>query len=106
MTDIILLLQKQAESFYDSIHCSYNNAQSGYTFAGRAEGLCTSLLEPSDIYSDAEIREYISEMQIVAEKAHKEAIETANLFRSNRRGFNSVGRAIEIVHLVEISIEI
>ena len=90
MTTIIISLRHEAKGFFECLHHSYLNAQSGYFFAKMAGGLCDLLLDPNGTYSDDAIKPYIEDMQEIATKAHEDATTTANMFRASRQGFNAV----------------
>jgi hypothetical protein len=83
-------IQLEAMRFFASINESIKNAQTGFHFAKSAEDLCIGLSLSQADCDNATIQSYIRKMQEVAKQAHEEAISTSNMFRANRRGFNSV----------------
>lgn len=81
-------LRAEMKGFAGSITQSYDNAQSAYEFAKRAENMCKSMIDPTN--TDEEIQGLVMEMRQITQKAHEDTANTANNFCANRVGFHNV----------------
>jgi len=77
-------------NYIASVSGSFKTAESGFTFAKRAQELCVALASGREQYSDDFIHESITEMREIAQKAHTDAETTRELFDANRREFTTV----------------
>jgi hypothetical protein len=85
---IIGELQLQGIAFHSAIDLSVKTAQDGYKFSADAEYLYETLLEGSS--DKEEVVEFVGELKVIAKKAHKDALDASESFRSVRSGIFEV----------------
>lgn len=88
LTPIIQDVKAQGLLYYHALDLSVKTAGDGYAFSADAEHLCTSLLDPQN--TAEELQQFISEMRATVRRAHADATNMSELFRSVRQGLNQV----------------
>lgn len=85
---IIQKVRGQGLVYYSALDQSVRAAQDGYKFSDDAEYLCDFLLDPKNSQND--LQEFVADMRTTARRAHKDAVEMSEKFRSVRSGLHQV----------------
>ena len=89
---ILLKAHQGGLNYIASVYESLKTVESGFSFAKRAQELCVALASGREEYSDDFIRESITEMREIAQKAHADAKATKEMFDANKDEFTEVRR--------------
>jgi hypothetical protein len=84
--------RKGGTNYITSVSESLKTAESGFSFAKRAQDLCIALASRPDDCPDKLIHDSIAEMREIARKAHADAKATKEMFEANRQEFTEVRR--------------
>ena len=87
---IIQEIRKHGSKYRDAIDMSIQTAQDGYNFGIEAIDLCDLLLDPEISLED--LQEYVRSMQDAANRAHRAAAETLQMFNSVQQPIKEVRR--------------
>jgi hypothetical protein len=86
---ILNRIRDEGAKYVVSLEKSLKTAQSGYSFAKRARGLCTTLAERKGGFDEVVVQS-IAKIRDIAQEAHAIAKTTATMFRANMQEFTEV----------------
>jgi len=75
-------------AYYYALDLSIVTAERGCTFCDDAELLCDALVDVN--YSTEDLQVFITDMRSIVKRAHEEALQVSERFRSVRRGLYQV----------------
>ena len=90
---ILHKIQEGGTNYIASVSKSFKTAESGFSFAKRAQDLCISLASGREDCSDELIHDSLTEMREIAQNAYTDAKAATEMFDSNRREFTEVRRS-------------